>query len=115
MKTMIITATASLLLSLAACDSSPQAQQSDAGAEGASEADVKEAQTYSATGTITELKGSDVTISHDPVAEIGWPAMTMTFRAEQPELLASVRTGDKVSFEFSQAGDGATLTSLKKL
>ncbi|MGN5376201.1 copper-binding protein (plasmid) [Sphingomonas panni] len=37
----------------------------------------------SGSGTITavDAKGGTVTIKHGPIPTIGWPAMTMTFRA----------------------------------
>ncbi|MFC6628050.1 copper-binding protein [Sphingomonas yabuuchiae] len=41
----------------------------------------------SGSGTITavDAKGGTVTIKHGPIPTIGWPAMTMTFRASPPD------------------------------
>ena len=119
MKNIALGGAASLLLTLAACNGSNEpgnAQPQSSPAFGKEDPDGGLAdQTYAASGTVTDVKGNEVTISHGPVPAIGWPAMTMTFTAGQPELAASVRAGDRVSFEFRKSAGGATLTSLSKL
>lgn len=55
-----------------------------------------------------------VTIDHEPIASLKWPAMTMAFNAS-PELLAAVKAGDRVHFEFTQADGGSTLSVLQPL
>lgn len=62
---------------------------------------------YNATGTITVVDptASQVTVDHEAVAALNWPAMTMTFDVEQPTLLENLETGDEVSFAFVQAGE----------
>jgi Cu(I)/Ag(I) efflux system membrane fusion protein len=52
------------------------------------------------------LKGDQVTLSHEPVPAIGWPAMTMTFKLDSPGLAAGVKVGDQVAFGFEQRPDG---------
>lgn len=69
---------------------------------------------YSGTGEVTRIAGDQVTISHGPIEGIGWPAMTMTFRAGSPEMLAGVSVGEQASFSFRQDGGTYTLTSLSK-
>ena len=69
---------------------------------------------HSAAGEVTAIEGDRVTISHGPVESLGWPAMTMTFRAGSPEMLSKVRVGERVSFSFRQDDRGYTLTSLSK-
>lgn len=69
---------------------------------------------YSATGEVTAIAGDQVTISHGPVEGIGWPAMTMSFRAGSPEMARGVNVGDQVAFGFKQDGSAYTLTSLSK-
>src|SRR4051794_19652531 len=61
-----------------------------------------QAATYNTTGQITAIAGSDVTISHQPVAALGWPAMTMTFKAPDPEMLSGVKEGSEVAFSFRE-------------
>lgn len=67
-----------------------------------------------ATGTVdgTDAAAGTITISHGPVAALNWPAMTMGFKAN-PEQVASVKAGQKVSFEFTSKGMDATITSIE--
>ncbi|WP_262407788.1 copper-binding protein [Stenotrophomonas maltophilia] len=53
-----------------------------------------------------------VTIDHEPIAALNWPSMTMAFNAS-PELLAAVKEGDRVHFEFTQGDGGSTLSVLQ--
>lgn len=69
---------------------------------------------YSAAGKVTAIAGDQVTIAHGPVEGIGWPAMTMTFRAASPQMTQGVNAGDQVSFAFRQDGSAYVLTSLQK-
>jgi Cu/Ag efflux protein CusF len=42
-----------------------------------------------------------VQIAHEPIAELGWPAMTMWFALREP-LPGNVKAGDGVRFEMEQ-------------
>jgi Cu(I)/Ag(I) efflux system protein CusF len=53
-----------------------------------------------------------VTISHQPIESIGWPAMTMPFKVAKPELLQHVAAGDKVEFTLDGKDMSASITSL---
>lgn len=70
---------------------------------------------YSAAGNVTAIAGDRVTISHGPVEGLGWPAMTMTFRAGDPAMLRGIAVGDRVTFQFRQNGNDYPLTSLSKV
>ena len=70
---------------------------------------------HSGAGDITEVSGDRVTLSHGPVESIGWPAMTMTFRAGSPEMVQGLNVGDPVSFQFRQAGEEYVLTSIDRV
>ena len=52
-----------------------------------------------ATGQIksVDAKAGTVTIHHSPIPALGWPAMTMTFKAT-PEALQAAKAGRTVSF-----------------
>ena len=69
---------------------------------------------YFGSGDVTAVAGDQFTIAHGPVEGIGWPAMTMTFRAGAPEMVQGVSVGDRVSFSFRQDGSAYVLTSLSK-
>ncbi|KAA0068513.1 copper-binding protein [Rhodanobacter sp. T12-5] len=60
---------------------------------------------------IDTTKGT-ITLQHEAIAAIGWPAMTMTFKADPPALLQKVRVGDKVQFTLHPAGMASTVTAI---
>lgn len=68
----------------------------------------------SGSGTITavDAKGGTVTIKHGPIPTIGWPAMTMTFRASPPTLLKGLRSGQRVAFTAKAKGMTAEVTAI---
>jgi Cu/Ag efflux protein CusF len=113
MKTLQISSALALALAAAACGESRTAASENRQA-GAPVASVRAGQAYSATGAITAIAGDRVTISHGPVQGLGWPAMTMTFRAGSPNMLQGLQAGDRVSFEFMAADGGYVLTSLTR-
>ncbi|MCH2342396.1 copper-binding protein [Pseudomonas sp. NPDC047963] len=72
-------------------------------------------QTATAAGTIKKMdmeKGT-VTIAHGPVKALGWPSMTMGFKAK-PDQLRTLKEGDQVEFEFSSKGMDSTITRIEK-
>ena len=73
------------------------------------------AATHKATGVVksVDAKNSTVVLAHEPVASMKWPAMTMTFKADDPKLVQGLTTGQKVNFEFTQRGKDYVLTSIK--
>lgn len=60
-----------------------------------------------AFGVIKTVKSPEktVTIEHDAIPEIGWPAMTMDFSVAHSVDLASLPTGERVSFAMSEGED----------
>ena len=113
MKTMQTGGAAALSLLLAACGERQNAAlENQSGDSRLVEPQTGEA--YTATGTVTAIAGNQVTISHGPVEGLGWPAMTMTFRAGSPEMVQGVGVGDRVDFAFRQDGSVYTLTFLQK-
>jgi Cu(I)/Ag(I) efflux system periplasmic protein CusF len=95
-----------LALALSACGQGNEAAQGNAAATAV--------ETYSGTGKVTAVAGDEVTIAHGPIAGIGWPAMSMTFRAATPAMAGAVKPGDAVSFQFRKDGSAYALTSLTK-
>ena len=65
-------------------------------------------------GRIEAIDPTSVTISHEPVPAIGWPAMTMTFRVADPALARGYRKGDRVRFGFDQPTEGPTLRRIAR-
>jgi len=78
-------------------------------------AQVSQAQTHKASGTVTKVDpaGSKVTIAHGPVQSLKWPAMTMNFVVRDKTLFDRLLSGKKVEFEFVQQGRDYVITSAK--
>jgi Cu(I)/Ag(I) efflux system protein CusF len=55
-----------------------------------------------------------VTIQHGAIPGIGWPAMTMTFRARPASPIKGLKPGDKVAFDVKVQGSSNEVTALKK-
>ncbi|MBP2159021.1 MULTISPECIES: efflux RND transporter periplasmic adaptor subunit [Asticcacaulis] len=70
---------------------------------------------YETRGLIEQLKGDSITLSHEPVPAIGWPAMTMTFRLKSANLARGMKTGDRVTFGFAQTADGPVIEKLQPM
>ncbi|MDB5462351.1 MAG: efflux transporter periplasmic adaptor subunit [Phenylobacterium sp.] len=64
---------------------------------------------YESRGRVEQITPTSVTLSHEPVPAIGWPAMTMTFRLADPSLAKGVKAGDRVAFGFDQPPAGPTV------
>lgn len=47
-----------------------------------------------------------ITLSHDPIASIKWPSMTMDFKPPEKGLPRNVQVGDRVTFEFHESTEG---------
>ncbi|MBI3345752.1 MAG: efflux RND transporter periplasmic adaptor subunit [Burkholderiales bacterium] len=70
---------------------------------------------YSAEGKVESVNADGLTISHSPVPELKWPAMTMDFRRADSKAFADVKAGDSVHFEFKKQGDGYELVSVQRM
>ena len=53
-------------------------------------------------GKVIEIdtKSGKVTLEHEPIAELGWPAMTMGFNVKETRALTKLKVGDTVQFEL---------------
>jgi Cu/Ag efflux protein CusF len=85
---------------------------------GAMEGMAKEAgarQMHKASGTVKKLdqKAGTVTLAHGPVATLNWPAMTMSFKVKEKELLPRLAEGSKVDVEFTKQGKDYVIVVVK--
>jgi membrane fusion protein, copper/silver efflux system len=71
------------------------------------------AQTYETTGKVEEVTNHDITFSHQPVAALGWGAMTMAFGKPSATAFPDVKAGETVHFVFKQSNDGYQLTKVE--
>lgn len=70
---------------------------------------------HDATGTVASVDEANgkVTINHDPITSLNWPAMNMTFSVKDKKMLAKAKSGEKIRFSFVQSGSDYTITQIK--
>lgn len=68
----------------------------------------------SGTVVAVDAAAGTVTLNHQPIAALSWPAMTMQFTAENPALLQGVAAGDQVDFELKSAAETQIITAIHK-
>lgn len=68
----------------------------------------KTATTHTAEGTVEDVdaQAGTVTLAHDPVASLKWPAMTMDFQVGDKAQLAALKPEQRIWFEFVEAAPG---------
>jgi Cu(I)/Ag(I) efflux system protein CusF len=54
-----------------------------------------------------------ITLRHGPIANLDMPGMTMVFWVQPPELLGSVKVGDKVKFHAEDINGALTVTAIQ--
>jgi Cu(I)/Ag(I) efflux system membrane fusion protein len=70
---------------------------------------------YETVGKIERITANSVTLSHEPVPAIEWPAMTMTFQLPDASIARGLKTGDRVRFGFDRPPAGATVRRMTKV
>ena len=65
-------------------------------------------------GVVTAIdpKAGTLTIQHGPISGVGWPAMTMTFKARPTALLKGLKAGQKIAFDTTVLGASAEVTAV---
>ena len=69
--------------------------------------------THSATGVVKKVdaaKGT-VTLAHEPIKSLKWPAMTMDFRVRDKASLATLKPDQKIEFELIEEKKGSYVIS----
>lgn len=68
------------------------------------------------TGTVEKVDTAQnkITIDHGPIKNLDMEAMTMVFRAQDPNLLKGIKAGDKVQFTADRVNGQISVTSIKK-
>ena len=68
---------------------------------------------YHATGVVKSWsQESGVSLTHAPIPELHWPAMTMTFALSSAPAIKPLAVGSKVNFSFIQTESGYQLTEI---
>jgi Cu(I)/Ag(I) efflux system protein CusF len=68
------------------------------------------------TGVITEIdaKGGTLTIKHEAIKTLGWPAMTMSFNAVPASLLRGLKVGQEIGFDAKQGSGLPEITAIRR-
>jgi Cu/Ag efflux protein CusF len=110
---------AGIAIALAACEQEPA--QEPAPAETASDRSAAPAsaereaaaqsEMHTTTGSVTAVDpvARRLTIAHEPVPSLQWPAMTMQFQVADAGLLEGIAEGDEVRFSFVQDPSGSSI------
>lgn len=69
---------------------------------------------YQGIGKVEKVTAQEVTISHQAIPELGWGAMTMSFK--QPvQPFTQIQQGDQVNFSFTKVGDAYVISDISKM
>jgi Cu(I)/Ag(I) efflux system membrane fusion protein len=71
--------------------------------------------TYRSEGRVERIGKEEVTLSHEPIPALKWPAMTMGFRSPAAGLPSGLRVGDRVRFEFVERQGTYQLTNVERI
>ena len=74
--------------------------------------EAKKAKSIGTVTTIDKAAGK-ITLDHQAIPQVGWPAMTMTFDAK-PAVLGGIAVGDSVAFDVTIRGNAGEVTSVTK-
>lgn len=72
------------------------------------------AQAVQGKGTLKKIDAAKgvVTMSHEPIAALGWPAMTMDLKVRDNKLLDGFKPGQAVVFDLEKAGAVYVITKM---
>ena len=70
---------------------------------------------HKAIGVVKKMdaKAGTVTLAHEPVKSMNWPAMNMTFQVKDRKLLDKLAVDKKAQVEFVQQGKEYVITAVK--
>ena len=72
------------------------------------------AQSVSGTVTKVDEPQGKLTINHGPIKNLDMDAMTMVFKAGEPEMLKGLKAGTKVKFDADRVNGQITVIKLQK-
>jgi Cu(I)/Ag(I) efflux system protein CusF len=103
---------AALSLMVSACNPAPAHQGMKMQASSAAAPVVK---TGTGTGDVkaVDTKAGTVTLDHEAMPAIGWPAMTMTFPVSEPSVLNGLEAGKTVSFDVTVTDNKPVITDVR--
>jgi Cu(I)/Ag(I) efflux system membrane fusion protein len=67
---------------------------------------------YRGVGKVEKASPQSLTLSHRPIPELKWPAMTMDFGKPSASDFADIEVGQEVEFSFKESKDGYVLLTV---
>lgn len=63
---------------------------------------------HNATGVVKSVDRAkdSITLAHDPIKSLNWPAMTMDFKVRDRARLATLKPGQKIEFDLVEEKKG---------
>ena len=92
-------------------DFTPSAGHSE---QGASAPSATAAKAFTVRGVIEEISPGELTLAHDAVPALKWPAMTMGFKLSSPQLAAGLTARQQVRFTFTKQGEDYVITAIER-
>ncbi|UHJ63925.1 efflux RND transporter periplasmic adaptor subunit [Melaminivora jejuensis] len=68
---------------------------------------------YTVRGVVEEVSTAELTLAHDAIPALKWPAMTMGFKLADPRLAAGLAPKQQVRFTFSKQGEDYVITAIE--
>lgn len=60
-----------------------------------------------------DVRAATITLRHDPIPALGWPAMTMAFPVHSPDLLKELAVGQRVHFVLMNSGGKPMISEIR--
>jgi len=97
-------------MDMSACKDMMQEKTSDSKAQGMS----KKGAVHRTSGVVKAVDQANgkVTLAHDQVKTLNWPAMTMAFGVKDKSLLEKLVVGKKVDVELTQQGSNYVISAV---
>lgn len=68
---------------------------------------------YTVHGVVEEVSTTELTLAHDAIPALKWPAMTMGFKLADPRLATGLAPKQQVRFTFSKQGEDYVITAIE--
>lgn len=116
----VLILTAGLAIGLAACSQktepapveAPAAAPATSGDKAAAPAEAVKSGVGSGVITSVDAAAGSVTIDHGPIPGVGWPAMSMSFKAA-PAVVEKAKVGERVQFDVAVRGRESEVTAIR--
>lgn len=117
-KTLVMTAIGALSVALSGCNKKSEAPKANVVAPVDAMSNMampEDSKMGKGTGTVAAVDAvaGKITLDHEAIAAVGWPAMKMGFSAK-PDLLKGIAVGDRVDFDLTVTGSAGEVTNIKK-